>query len=95
MNSFAQWRSSSFACRNCNKNMILIGMSAMITKENMKKAFNAGMHFYASKPVKLSTIEILIGILGKEINLRHILSTITDKVSQSKVNLISRNLLEE
>ena len=59
MKSFCHWKEES-SSHNINNNMLLIGMSANASAEDQNEAFEAGMHFFASKPVDVIVLSLLV-----------------------------------
>ena len=59
MKGFSKWKEES-SSHNINNNMLLIGMSANASTEDQNEAFEAGMHFFASKPVSVDFINLLM-----------------------------------
>jgi len=55
---FTTWRKES--THNVNSDMLLIGMSANASLQDQNEAFKAGMHFFASKPVDINVLSLLI-----------------------------------
>ena len=59
MKGFSKWKEESTS-HNINNNMLLIGMSANASTEDQNEGFKAGMHFFASKPVDVKVLSLLI-----------------------------------
>ena len=59
MKGFSKWKEES-SSHNINNNMLLIGMSANASTEDQNEAFEAGMHFFASKPVDVKVLSLLV-----------------------------------
>ena len=59
MRAFAKWKEES-SSHSINNNMLLIGMSANASTEDQNEAFEAGMHFFASKPVDVIALSLLL-----------------------------------
>ena len=58
MKDFSYWKASS--PHSINRNMLLIGMSANASTEDQNVAFEAGMHFFASKPLDVRLLSTLL-----------------------------------
>ena len=79
MKGFSKWKEES-SSHNINNNMLLIGMSANASTEDQNEAFEAGMHFFASKPVSVDFINLLM----KTVKMRDfVLSEIVSSMSKS------------
>ena len=59
MKGFSEWKEES-SSHDFNDNMLLIGMSANASTEDQNEAFEAGMHFFASKPVSVEFLNLVI-----------------------------------
>ena len=57
--AFSKWKEES-PSHSINNNMLLIGMSANASTEDQNEAFEAGMHFFASKPVDVIVLSLLL-----------------------------------
>ena len=79
MKGFSKWKEES-SSHNINNNMLLIGMSANASTEDQNEAFEAGMHFFASKPVSVEFINLLMKTIRKH---NFVLSEIVPSMSKS------------
>ena len=59
MRAFSAWKEES-SLHSINNNMLLIGMSANASTDDQNEAFEAGMHFFASKPVEVKVLSLLV-----------------------------------
>ena len=79
MKGFSKWKEES-SSHSINNNMLLIGMSANASTEDQNEAFEAGMHFFASKPVSVDFINLLMRTVKKH---NFVLSDIVSSMSKS------------
>jgi len=80
MKGFSRWKEES-SLHSINNNMLLIGMSANASVEDQNEAFEAGMHFFASKPVSVEFINLLMKtILRHNFNIKEIIPSMSKSI---------------
>ena len=84
MKGFSKWKEES-SSHNINNNMLLIGMSANASTEDQNEAFEAGMHFFASKPVSVEFLQLLVHTVRSKAPFMKMINKISNEVKMNDV----------
>ena len=69
---YEQWRNLNHL-QHHNDEMLVIGMSANASTEDQKEGLSAGMHFFASKPVDVHLLSLIIQWKSNEKSLEKVI----------------------